>query len=362
MTHPLWVLGALATLAAGVLGWRCLAPRSYWLCLAFPLKAIRVYLTWAHVSASCGLAGRRRRWRWTLDAVPIAGSMRRAGVLLTERHRVRRVEVAHPPGLGMLLPSALGWSVRVRLREGQVPDDYARAAEQLAHAWRVHAVRVAASSPGRVWLLAMRKDPLISVSVASDAGKLLRVVPGMLETGRPWVIDFRVVPHWLNAGATQSGKSNLANAIIKGLAPQPVALVGFDLKGGVEFTPYAPRLSALATTRAESCGLLDDLVQVLGDRMRACREHGARDIWRLPEAVRPVPVVVLVDEVAELFLIADRSEKDQAARTATGLLRVAQLGRAFGVYLIICGQRIGADLGPGVTALLSLSSCLCKLI
>ncbi|MFC7646968.1 FtsK/SpoIIIE domain-containing protein [Streptosporangium lutulentum] len=50
-------------------------------------------------------------------------------------------------------------------------------------------------------------------------------------------MDFRTVPHWLNAGATQSGKSNLANALIIGLSPQPVALVGFDLKGGVEFTP-----------------------------------------------------------------------------------------------------------------------------
>src|ERR1039457_3163488 len=77
----------------------------------------------------------------------------------------------------------------------------------------------------------------------------------MLETGQPWVIDFRTVPHWLNAGATQSGKSTLANAIIKGLAPQPAALAGSDLKGGVEFIPYAPRLSALATTRAESCDL-----------------------------------------------------------------------------------------------------------
>ncbi len=61
--------------------------------------------------------------------------------------------------------------------------------------------------------------------------------------------------------------------------------------------------------------------------------------------------MVLVDEVAELFLMADKSEKEQVARTGTALLRVAQLGRAFGVYLIICGQRIGSDLGPGVTAL-----------
>ncbi len=218
--------------------------------------------------------------------------------------------------------------MRIRLREGQVPADYIRAAERLAHAWRVHAVRVTGSSPGRVRLLATRTDPLSQVSITLEAGELLTVRPGMLETGQPWVIDFRTVPHWLNAGATQSGKSNLANAIIKGLAPQPVALVGFDLKGGVEFTPYAPRLSALATTRAECAGLLDDLVRLLSDRMRTCRDHGARNIWRLPEPIRAVPVVVLVDEVAELFLMADKSEKDEVSRTATGLLRVAQLGRA----------------------------------
>ncbi len=133
----------------------------------------------------------------------------------------------------------------------------------------------------------------------STYGELLKVAPGLVETGQPWVIDFRAVPHWLNAGATQSGKSNLANAIIKGLAPQPVALVGFDLKGGVEFTPYWPRMSALATTRAECGELLDDLVRVLADRMRLCRAYGARNIWRLPDDLRPVPVVVLVDEVAE---------------------------------------------------------------
>jgi DNA segregation ATPase FtsK/SpoIIIE, S-DNA-T family len=88
-------------------------------------------------------------------------------------------------------------------------------------------------------------------------------------------------------------------------------------------------------------------------RMSLCREHGARNVWRLAEELRPVPVVVLVDEVAELFLMADRSEKDEVSRTGTALLRVAQLGRAFGVYLMVCGQRIGSDLGPGVTALRS---------
>jgi S-DNA-T family DNA segregation ATPase FtsK/SpoIIIE len=192
MSHPL-MLGALAATAAGVPAWRHFAPRSFWFLAAFPIKAVRVYLTWAHVTASCGLASRRRRWRWTIDAVPVAGSIARTGVLLTQRRRVRRVEVPDPPGLGVLRPNVLGWSVRVRLREGQVPADYVRAAEQLAHAWRVHAVRVTASSPGRVRLLATRTDPLTTVSIAPEAGELLTVRPGMLETGQPWVIDFRTV-------------------------------------------------------------------------------------------------------------------------------------------------------------------------
>jgi S-DNA-T family DNA segregation ATPase FtsK/SpoIIIE len=354
---------ALATSVAGALAWRHYSPRSFWLVAVFPLRAAHLYLTWAHVASGCRLTSKRRRWRWTLEAVPVAGPLAyaaRGTVLATQKRRMRRVDVEHAPRLGVPRASALGWRVRVKLHDGQVPGDYAKACEALAHAWRVHAVRVTGSAPGRVWLSALRSDPLVKVTAAPDTGELLKVAPGLVETGQPWVIDFRMVPHWLNAGATQSGKSNLANAIIKGLAPQPVALVGFDLKGGVEFTPYAPRMSALATTRAECGGLLDDVTRVLADRMRVCREHGARNIWRLPEPLRPTPVVILVDEVAELFLMADKSEKDAIARTGTALLRVAQLGRAFGVYLIICGQRIGSDLGPGVTALRSqLSGRIC---
>jgi S-DNA-T family DNA segregation ATPase FtsK/SpoIIIE len=321
---------ALAAAAAGALSWRHYAPRSFWLLAVFPFRAARLYLTWAHVASGCGLTSRRRRWRWTLEAVPVAGTLARTtsnAMTVTSKRRVRRVDIEHAPRLGIPRPGPLGWRVRVRLLDGQVPDHYSKACEQIAHAWRVHAVRVTGTAPGRVWLTAVRTDPLVSVAAVPETSELLTVTPGLLETGKPWVIDFRTVPHWLNAGATQSGKSNLANAIIKGLAPQPVALVGFDLKGGVEFTPYAPRMSALATTRNECGQLLDDLVRVLVDRMRVCREHGARNIWRLPEALRPVPVVVLVDEVAELFLMADKSEKDEIARFGWTLVRSSKEAR-----------------------------------
>ncbi|MBO2440295.1 cell division protein FtsK [Actinomadura nitritigenes] len=352
MTDFYLVLGVSAAAAAGLWAWRRWHPVSFWYGVGFPVRAALVYLTWHHVASGCKLTRNRRRFRLTFDAVPVLGPAARASeTVVRQKRRVRRVDVERSPRLGILRPTRLGWRMRLRLHDGQVPADYEKAAEGIAHAWRVHSVRVVDVRPGFVTLWATMRDPLTEVIVPPAPVELLRVRPGKLENGADWVMDFRIVPHWLNAGATQSGKSNLANAIIRDLAPQPVALVGFDLKGGVEFTPYAPRLSALASTRKESVDLLSDLVGEVENRMALCRAHGARNVWTLPEDLRPVPVVVLVDEVAELFLMADKSEKDEVSKTATSLLRVAQLGRAFAVYLIVCGQRIGSDLGPGVTAL-----------
>jgi S-DNA-T family DNA segregation ATPase FtsK/SpoIIIE len=77
----------------------------------------------------------------------------------------------------------------------------------------------------------------------------------------------------------------------------------------------------------------------------------AADIWDLPDDIRPVPVVVLVDEVAELALFASKDEEKRRDRIITALVRLAQLGRAAGIYLEICGQRFGSELGKGITML-----------
>ncbi|MEV4183891.1 FtsK/SpoIIIE domain-containing protein [Streptosporangium canum] len=339
-------LGVLAASAAGLWAWRRWHYRSFWLCLGYPLTAITVRFTWRKVALGCGLTKKRQRFWFTT----VPGLVASTGVVRVKR-KFQRIAVDTKPWMWFPLPTRYGWRVTLHLLEGQIPDDYAQVAERLAHSWGVHAVRVSSPRPGRVVLAATIRDPLVRVDRFPVSTELLKVTVGRLETGKPWIIDFRTVPHWLNAGATQSGKSNLANALIVGLSSQPVALVGFDLKGGVEFTPYGSRLSALATSRAECVGLLDDLVGLMVDRMTACRAAGARNIWQLPDDRRPVPVVVLVDELAELYLMADKSEKDEIAKTSTALLRVAQLGRAFGIYLFCCGQRIDSDLGPGVTAL-----------
>ncbi|MGW0195884.1 FtsK/SpoIIIE domain-containing protein [Nonomuraea sp. NPDC003201] len=340
------VLGVLAAVAAGLWAWRRWHYRSFWLVIGFPLTAISVRTSWRKVALGCGLTKKRQRFWFTT----VPGLVASTGVVRVRR-RFQRIAVDTAPFMWLPMPTRHGWRVTLHTLEGQIPADYADVAERLAHSWGVHAVRVSSDKPGRVRLAATMRDPLVKVDELPPSTELLKVTVGRLETGGPWVVDFKTVPHWINAGATQSGKSNLANALIVGLAPQPVALVGFDLKGGVEFTPYAPRLSALATTRAECGGLLDDLVALMMDRMGVCRMASARNIWQLPPGMRPIPVVVLVDELAELYLMADKAEKDEIAKTSTALLRVAQLGRAFGIYLFCCGQRIGSDLGPGVTAL-----------
>ncbi|MEV0150363.1 MULTISPECIES: FtsK/SpoIIIE domain-containing protein [unclassified Nonomuraea] len=346
MSDLLTLLGVSAAIAAGLWAWHHWHYRSYWLVLGYPLTAISVWATWRKVALGCGLTKKRQRFWFTT----VPGLVASTGVVRVKR-KFQRIAVDTKPFMWLPMPTRHGWRVTIHTLEGQIPADYAEVAERLAHSWGVHAVRVSSPRPGRVVLATTMRDPLVKVADLPASTELLKVTVGKLETGGPWVVDFTTVPHWINAGATQSGKSNLANALIVGLAPQPVALVGFDLKGGVEFTPYAPRLSALATTRTECGTLLDDLVTLMADRMGVCRMAGARNIWQLPPAVRPVPIVVLVDELAELYLMADKSEKDEIAKTSTALLRVAQLGRAFGIYLFCCGQRIGSDLGPGVTAL-----------
>jgi len=276
-------------------------------------------------------------------------------VTLDQRRKLRgRVDVERAPRIGLIRPTRQGFQVSIRLHKGQTPEDYVRVLDKLAHAWRVHSVRLASWEPGRIVLVATLTDPLAKVPFPAAPDGLLRVRVGLLDTGEPFVIDFRTVPHWMIVGATQSGKSNLINALFVGLAPQPVALVGFDLKGGVELAPYERRLSALATERAECIALLADLIGVIKDRMALCRTYRVRNIWQpgLPDAERPIPIVLLVDEVAELFLMADKKkEQEEVSALATRLLRVAQIGRAFGIYLVVCGQRIGSDLGSGVTAL-----------
>ncbi|MET8063862.1 FtsK/SpoIIIE domain-containing protein [Micromonospora sp. NPDC005313] len=343
------------------------APRVHWYLIGFPLLRLRMRHSWRHLCLNASLTGTDR---------PTTGQL---GPLLVKGQPIMPVL----PLLRRIRPRSFGATAVILLHPGQVPEPFVNAAEAMAHAWGVHAVRVDARARGRVRLTILTADPLITKgaepatwetgpppgpaavtshpshpSDAIEATTPAAAVPadlaakvGQREDGQRWVIDLVTFPHWLITGATQSGKSTLINAAVARWAARPVALVGIDCKGGMELAPHAPRLSALATDRAEAADILAALVAETQRRMGLCRQHGARHIWQLPPEVRPVPVVVIVDELAELYLVASRAEKDEALRATTHLLRLAQLGAALGVHVIVAGQRVGSDFGPGVTAL-----------
>ncbi|MEU1007052.1 FtsK/SpoIIIE domain-containing protein [Streptomyces sp. NPDC005890] len=338
-------MGSLVlTLGLAVLAWvvvvgdlvRRHRPVWHWYLVGYPATALRVVFTWRKVAQLNDLAVSKRPSRGLLGDLVVKGDPLRP--------------VA--PRISFPRATRMGLTVLVRLYPGQTPATFLKAADAFVHAWKVHAVRVTSPQRGLVLLTATATDPLQRPDLASAPTELLSALIGVLESGGAWVMNLRLVPHWLIAGATRSGKSTLLARLITQLAPQPVALVGIDCKGGMELGLFADRLSALATCRREAVSLLSALVVDMRDRMNTCRSAGVRSIWELPHKTRPVPVVVIVDEIAELYLSdGTRESKAEAEQCSTLLLRIAQLGAALGLHLVVAGQRVGSDLGPGVTAL-----------
>ncbi|MCQ4042454.1 FtsK/SpoIIIE domain-containing protein [Streptantibioticus rubrisoli] len=311
-----------------------------WYLLGYPATVIRMRLTWRQTCLLNDLSISPRGNRGVLGGLVVQGSA------------LRQI----PPRLGLPRPTRGGLVVRIGLHAGQTPSPFYRAVDALAHAWAVYGVRVSSPERGYVVLTVTARDPLAGAATEeterAQPPRLLVARVGRLESGGGWLIDFRMVAHWLVVGATRSGKSTWLGALLVALAGQPVALVGIDCKGGLELSPWLPRLSALAINRKQARSLLDALATELDKRMAVCRIAGVRNIWELSDDERPVPLVLVVDEIAELYLSdGSREARDEVTACSVLLLRLAQLGAALGLHLVVAGQRFGAELGPGVTAL-----------
>ncbi|MFJ9543610.1 FtsK/SpoIIIE domain-containing protein [Streptomyces sp. NPDC101225] len=339
-------LGGSLTAISGAVYARRAHPAAYWSTVGLPASMVRLLASYSSTMDACGLTAEPPRWR-------------ALAVRATTRREVRPV----PPRRGMIRPTSTGLRIRLRLAPGQEPADVAASAERLRHAWGVHAVYVRDIKPGVVELRLVGFDVLRKVRLPKrgDSG-FLRVPVALREDATAFVRDYQAVPHELVLGATLSGKSMFLRNLIAKLAAQPVVLAGIDCKRGVELAPFAARFSALATDPEQAAELLPVLVKEMEDRYDLIKarqgialgtpdELITSDVWGLPEDERPSPIVLFIDEVAELFLVATRKEEERRDEMVTHLIRLAQLGRAAGIYLEVCGQRFGAELGKGVTML-----------
>ncbi|OMI89034.1 plasmid transfer protein [Streptomyces sp. M1013] len=334
----------LVVATAGLLRWR--RPAWYWMTFGVTLAALRVLVRYGSVMDACGLTVPAPRWRLTLA-----------------RMTNRPVPGPHAPRILRLRVTRTGLVLRLKLRPGQDAFDVAASCDRLRHSFALYGVTSREVRSGVVELRMTGYDVLKRVQMPARVDtRPMRVPVALREDGAVHYRDYRTVPHGLTLGATESGKSVYQRNLVAALAPQRVALVGIDCKQGVELFPLARRFSALADNPDTAAELLDTLVSHMQDVYQLIRAEQritadvpdadiAADIWDLPEDLRPVPIVVLVDEVAELALFATREDEKRRDRIITALARLAQLGRAAGIYLEICGQRFGSELGKGITML-----------
>ncbi len=173
-------------------------------------------------------------------------------------------------------------------------------------------------------------------------------------SGQAIVGDIGKLPHLLIAGTTGSGKSVCTNTIITSLlykaTPEEVRLIMVDPKM-VELGIYngIPHLLIpVVTDPKKAAGALQWAVTEMMKRYRTFSEVGVRKLEEYnayaerTEGVDKMPaVVVLIDELADLMLVAAKEVEES-------ICRVAQMGRAAGMHLVIATQRPSADVITGL--------------
>jgi len=165
-------------------------------------------------------------------------------------------------------------------------------------------------------------------------------------------------PHVLVAGTTGSGKSELLQTLIAGLAlehpPDRCSFLLVDYKGGAAFAGAVdlPHTVGLVTDLdgATTERALRSLGAELGRREALLATHGVADVAALPDAVDLARLVIVVDEFATLA--------EEHPAFVPGLIGIAQRGRSLGVHLVLATQRPGGVVSPEIRANCSLRICL----
>ena len=162
------------------------------------------------------------------------------------------------------------------------------------------------------------------------------------------------MPHMLIAGTTGSGKSVCMNSIIISLlyksSPEDVKLIMVDPKM-VELANYngIPHLMIpVVTDPKKAAGSLQWAVVEMMRRYKAMSDVGVRDLESYNgiieaegEGEKLPQLVIIIDELADLMLVAAKEVEDS-------ICRIAQMGRAAGIHLVIATQRPSADVITGL--------------
>ena len=231
-------------------------------------------------------------------------------------------------------------------------------------------VRIQAPIPGKRTVgIELANDSIASVSLKEILEKVpenkkdsrLLVALGKNIMGNSIFAEIDKTPHLLVAGSTGSGKSVCINCIIASILmrtkPDQVKMVMVDPKK-VELNIYngIPHLMMPVVTDPKKASIaLQKIVAEMEDRYERFSEKNAKNITSFNEMIekenanRPdgdkIPkmsyIVVIIDELADLMLVARKEVEDS-------IMRIAQMARAAGIHMIIATQRPSTDVITGV--------------
>lgn len=191
---------------------------------------------------------------------------------------------------------------------------------------------------------------VLETEAFDSAKSKLTVGLGMDISGQAIMADLAKMPHLLVAGATGSGKSVCINTIITSILfkakPDEVKFILIDPKM-VELSNYngIPHLMVPVVTDAKkAASVLNWAVQEMEKRYALFATAGVRDMERYNKLEVPekMPaVVIIIDELADLMMVAPHDVED-------AICRLAQKARAAGLHLVLATQRPSVDVITGI--------------
>ena len=252
----------------------------------------------------------------------------------------------------------------VELEKGVRLSKLTTAADDIALSLGATGVRIAAI-PGKISVVGIevpnRAVNMVSLREVIDSQEFSKAkskssfAVGKDIGGNCIVGNIARLPHMLIAGTTGSGKSVCMNSIIISLlykaSPDDVKLIMVDPKM-VELGIYngIPHLLIpVVTDPKKAAGSLQWAVTEMMRRYKAMSDAGVRDLESYnsiiesqeTEGTKLPQVVVIIDELADLMLVAAKEVEES-------ICRIAQMGRAAGIHLIIATQRPSADVITGL--------------
>ncbi|HQP92092.1 MAG TPA: DNA translocase FtsK, partial [Candidatus Omnitrophota bacterium] len=229
--------------------------------------------------------------------------------------------------------------------------------DDIAMTMKVAEVRIVAPIPGKnrvgievpnMQTTMVYLKEVLACDEFKNADSKLTLALGKDTAGKPIVSDLGDMPHMLIAGTTGSGKTVCVNGIILSMlfnaTPNDVKFLMVDPKM-VELAPYnglPHMLCPVVTDPKKVATALAWVTNEMDERYQLLAKEGCRNIEAYNQKKQKLPyIVVIIDELADLMMIA----RDQVE---SAIARLAQLSRAVGIHLVLATQRPSVDVITGV--------------